>query len=132
MNTSEFSPEQRLRKVAEIINKGIYLLAKKQGWIRGDAGTYEMGSSFKANAPQDHALHMLDNTQIEILRMIKEKGSIKVSECAELIGRSTKCARSKLRSMELENILIRVAKSEKDPHACFIINSCVDINKSHL
>ena len=115
--------QERLERIAEIINKGIYLLALKEGWFDNSDENKKEILPKKESIIEEEIFRILDEDQIEILKLVRNQGSIRVVECAKLIGKSSRWIRYKIKDMELKNILHRIGKSKNDPHAYFALNS---------
>ena len=57
-----------------------------------------------------------------LIEQVKNKGSITPKEAADLWNITTRAARSRLKKMVEEGIIHRIASSEKDPKATFILS----------
>ena len=90
------TPEQRLRRAAEIINKGIYLLAQKEGWFVHSPDTREQ----KQNQE-------LSTEEHEIIKACKSKGKITNKDLQDLFGIHRNTATARLKDMVSGGLLIQ-------------------------
>ena len=93
---NNITPEQRLRRIAEIINKGIYLYALKEGWFVQSAKENEQ-KQLEGIAPEEH----------EILNLCKANGRITNKDVQDLLGVPRNTATAKLKDMAKKGLLVR-------------------------
>jgi len=82
-----FTSQKRLERIAQIINKGIYLLAQKEGWL---AHCSEKKIKNK---------RALSQRQDAIMENLRSKGKIKNKEVCELLGVSRDTAHRELKKL---------------------------------
>lgn len=80
------TPEQRLRRIAELINKGIYLLALKEGW-------------FEHKPKKKRTKVCLRQRQKLIIEYLKSKGKVTNKEVCEVLGVSRDTAHRELKEL---------------------------------
>jgi predicted HTH transcriptional regulator len=88
------TPQERLERIAAIINKGIYMLALKEGW-------------FVSKEIKEKSKAMLEERQKIIMAHVKSNGKITNKEVCELLAISRDTAHRELRYL-LESGLLEV------------------------
>ena len=94
----DLTPEQRLRRIAEIINKGIFLLALKEGWFDENP------------VKQKESKIDLRERQKVIMAHLESKSRITNKEVCELFGVSRDTAHRELKHL-LQTGLLKVKGS---------------------
>ena len=87
----DLMPEERLSRVARIINKGIHLYALNQGWI----------DKKEKKKPE------LNPEEQQIIELCRKNGRISNKDVQQLLKVHRNTAMQKLRRMELKNLLKR-------------------------
>ena len=90
------TPEQRLRRIAEIIDKGIYLLALKEGWF--------VNVIKKENGVTQAETLGFDEQQI--ISLYKSNGRITNGDVQNLFEVHRNTATNRLKDMVLKGLLI--------------------------
>lgn len=97
--TGDLAPEIRLRRIAEIINKGIYLLGQKEGWF----------ISPKEKIRQSRS-EVLSIDEELIINLCREKGIITNKDIHDLKQIHRNTATRILKKMVLKRLLFRNGK----------------------
>ena len=90
------TPEQRIRRIAGIIDKGIYLLALKEGWFADPVKKENRATQIKA----------LDFKEQQVIDLYKRKGRITNRHVQDLFGVHRNTATKRLKDMVLKGLLI--------------------------
>lgn len=88
------TPQERLEKIVSIINKGIYLLALKEGWFCHQ----------KENKTKKAEMSIEEK---QIVELCKARGKITNQEIQDLLGIHRNTATVKLKAMVLKGLLIQ-------------------------
>jgi len=89
--------QERLERIAQIINKGIYLLALKEGWFVNPA----------KKECEDLQNDKLDLEEQLIINLCKNKGMITNKEVQGLLGIHRNTATKRLKEMAAKRLLIQ-------------------------
>jgi predicted HTH transcriptional regulator len=103
-------PELRLQRIAEIINKGIYLLALKEGWF--------VNCENKRQKTKPEIILSMEEEQV--LRYCKNKGRVTNKDLQDLLGVHRNTSTKKLKSMVLKGILVQNGSRS---HAYYVLNN---------
>ena len=93
-----FTSQKRLERIAQIINKGIYLLAQKEGWFAD------------CSAKNVKNKRVLSQRQDAIMENLRLKGKIKNKEVCELLGVSRDTAHRELKELLNMGLLEAIGK----------------------
>jgi len=104
--------EQRLQRIAQIINKGIYLLALKEGW-------FENSVKEKKKITKTEALSFEEQ---QIVDLCKKKGRITNRDVQELLGLHRVTVTLRLREMVTKGLLVKKGNCR---HTYYAINMCI-------
>lgn len=97
------TPQERLRRIAEIVNKGIYLLALKEGWFV---------NSNQTDKKIQNQSQRLSVEEQEIIELCENKGRITNKDVQDLFGVHRNTATRKLKEMVFKGLLIQKGNSK--------------------
>ena len=107
--TENLSPEKRLGRIAQIINKGIYLLALKEGWFADSVKQ-------KIKTTKNEALSFEER---QIIDLCRSKGRITNKDFQDLIGVHRNTATKRLKEIALKGLLLQQGNYR---HTCYVLN----------
>ncbi|MFH1045524.1 MAG: MarR family transcriptional regulator [Candidatus Omnitrophota bacterium] len=95
-NSACMTPEERLRRIAELVNKGVYLLGLKEGWF-----------VHKIKKQKQKEIQELSFEESQIIDLCKRKGVLANKEIRSLLGIHRNTATNKLKQLVAKGLLTR-------------------------